>query len=203
MYIDQIQVETWLHENTLLLQWKNSAISNCWISARGANKLHPFSTSAELSETCVPKGCNFIDPQALIQELLNNFWYKCWAKWRSASKIALYIVKLYNKVLWASILHWLGNISKLPNQCKNIWKFFEAVSKLPNQCSTLPNQSKMLAHRVCASILHWLGRYLVTLDKKNPLWRLENYPINVKCLHIGYEQAFYIDWVIFILKATQ
>ena len=53
----------------------------------------------------------------------------------------------------------------------------------------------MLEHRVCASILHWLGRCLVTLDRKKPVWHLENYPINVKCLRIGYEQAFYIDWV--------
>ena len=52
----------------------------------------------------------------------------------------------------ASILHWLGNISKLPNQCKNICNIFFAF---------------------------------------------ENYPINVKCLHIGYVQAFYLDWVVF------
>ena len=28
-------------------KWKNSAIMNCSISARGAIKLHPFSTSAK------------------------------------------------------------------------------------------------------------------------------------------------------------
>ena len=34
---------------------KNSAIRNCWMSARGAIKLHPFCTSAAQSEACVLK----------------------------------------------------------------------------------------------------------------------------------------------------
>ena len=40
-------------------------IRNCWISVRGAIKMHRFSTSTERSKACVPKGCNFIAPQAL------------------------------------------------------------------------------------------------------------------------------------------
>ena len=46
----------------------SATIWNCWISARGAIKLHPFSTRAERSEARVPKGCNFIAPLALIQQ---------------------------------------------------------------------------------------------------------------------------------------
>ena len=87
----------------------------------------------------------------------------------------------------------MGNISKLPNQCQNISKFLKAISKLPNQCSKLPNQCKMLAHRVCASILHWLGSFHFFGIFYNKFWY---YPINVKCLSIGYVQAFYIDWVV-------
>ena len=48
---------------------KNGAIRNCCISARGAMKLHPFGTSAERSKAHVPKGCNFIAPQALFHQL--------------------------------------------------------------------------------------------------------------------------------------
>ena len=36
---------------------KNSAIRNCYISLRGAIKLHPFGTSAKQSEACMPKWC--------------------------------------------------------------------------------------------------------------------------------------------------
>ena len=50
-------------------KWENIAINNCWISARGAIELHPFGTSAKQSAACVPKTCNFIVPQALIQQL--------------------------------------------------------------------------------------------------------------------------------------
>ena len=99
------------------------------------------------------------------------------------------IFQFLNKVLWASISHWLGNISKLPNQCENILKIIFHFWKLPNQC-------EMLVHRVCASIPHWLGKYLVTLNPKNPLWHYENCPINVNCLQIGYEQAFHIYWEV-------
>ena len=125
--------------------------------------------------------------------------------------------------IWASILHGLGNISKLPNQCENILKFFFCSWKLPNQC-------KLLAHRVCASILHWLGSFQDLLGSFQycnlpnqckmlayTLWAsilhwLGNsqdarmaffysvlpdiYPINVKCLCIPYVQAFHIDWAI-------
>ena len=38
---------------------KNSAVRNCCISARGAIKLHPFGTSVERSEACMPKGVQF------------------------------------------------------------------------------------------------------------------------------------------------
>ena len=58
--------------------------------------------------------------------------------------------------------HWLGTFQIIP------WK--------------LPNQSEMLAHPPCASISHWLGRYLVTLNQEKPLWHFENCLINVKCL---------------------
>ena len=51
------------------VQEKNSAIRDCPISARGAIKSHPFGTSAEQSGVCVLKGCNFISPLALIQQL--------------------------------------------------------------------------------------------------------------------------------------
>ena len=50
-------------------KWKNSAIRNCWISARGAIKLHPSSTSAKLREAHMLKGCNFIAPCEPIQQL--------------------------------------------------------------------------------------------------------------------------------------
>ena len=36
--------------------WKNCAIRNCWISMIGAIELHPFSTSAKRSKTCVVTG---------------------------------------------------------------------------------------------------------------------------------------------------
>ena len=42
---------------------------------RGAIQLHPFGTSAEQSETRVPKMCNFIPPQALIQQLYNYYYF--------------------------------------------------------------------------------------------------------------------------------
>ena len=48
-------------------QSKNGAMRNCWISARGAIKLHHFSTSAERSKARVLNRCNFIAPQVLIQ----------------------------------------------------------------------------------------------------------------------------------------
>ena len=48
---------------------KNRAIRNCWISSRVEIKLHPFITSAKLSEAQVPKGYNFIAPQAPIQKM--------------------------------------------------------------------------------------------------------------------------------------
>ena len=51
------------------LYYKVLIIRNCWVSARGAKKLHPFGTRAELSEARVPKGCNFFAPQALTQQL--------------------------------------------------------------------------------------------------------------------------------------
>ena len=56
-------------KSKIKFQEQNSAIRNCCISARGAIKLHLFGTSAELSEACMPKGCNFIAPQVLIQQL--------------------------------------------------------------------------------------------------------------------------------------
>ena len=43
---------------------------NAGFSARGALKLHPFSTSAERSEARVLKGCNFNAPQALNPALI-------------------------------------------------------------------------------------------------------------------------------------
>ena len=52
---------------------KDSAITNCCISGIGAIKLHPFGTSAEQSEERLPKVCNFIAPQALIQQLVLYF----------------------------------------------------------------------------------------------------------------------------------
>ena len=83
--------------------------------------------------------------------------------------------------------HWLGTFQIIP------WK--------------LPNQSEMLAHPPCASISHWLGRYLVTLNQEKPLWHFENCLINVKCLRTPPVQAFHIDWVVLIdlvyLKTTQ
>jgi len=48
------------------LKMKKCAIKNCWISARGAIKLHHFDTTAEQIKAHVPKGCNFIAPQALF-----------------------------------------------------------------------------------------------------------------------------------------
>ena len=63
--------------------------------------------------------------------------------------------------LCASITHWLGSISKLPNQCENISIFFWPFWKLPNQCTELPNQCEMLAHPPCASISHWLGSFQI------------------------------------------
>ena len=51
------------------LKKNTCAIRNCCIRARGAIKLHPFGTSAERNEICVMKGCDFIAPQALIQQL--------------------------------------------------------------------------------------------------------------------------------------
>ena len=41
-------------------------LRNCWISARGAMKLHSFGTSAKRSASCMLKGYNFI---ALIQQM--------------------------------------------------------------------------------------------------------------------------------------
>ena len=42
--------------------------------ARRAITLHPFSTSAEQSEAPMQKGCNFITPQALIQQLYYQYF---------------------------------------------------------------------------------------------------------------------------------
>ena len=65
------------------------------------------------------------------------------------------------------------------------------------QYGNLPNQCKMLAHNLCASILHWLDSFqdarLAFFYPELP----DIYPINVKCLHTPYVQAFYIDWVKF------
>ena len=53
---------------------KNSAIRNCWISVRGAIKLHSFGTSAEQSEERIPNWYNFIAPQVLIQQLYYQYF---------------------------------------------------------------------------------------------------------------------------------
>ena len=50
-------------------------IRNCWISARGKIKLHCFDTSAERSEARMLKGCNFIAPQAFIQQLYYYYYF--------------------------------------------------------------------------------------------------------------------------------
>ena len=53
---------------TGLSKWKNiaitimSALRNCWISVRGAIKLHPFGTSAERIEAMCAKGVQFYCP---------------------------------------------------------------------------------------------------------------------------------------------
>ena len=100
-------------------------------------------------------------------------------------------IKIY--ILCASITHWLGSISKLPNQCENISIFFWPFWKLPNQCTELPNQCEMLAHPPCASISHWLGSFQKILGSFQVYQIYQNYPINVKCLHRGGAQAFHID----------
>ena len=91
--------------------------------------------------------------------------------------------------LCASISHWLGNISKLPNQCENTSKNIFHSWKLPNQC-------EMLAHRVYTSISHWLGSFQNLLGSFQDYQIYQNYLINVNCLCIPYVQAFHIDWAI-------
>ena len=46
------------------------AIRNCWISAIGAIKQHPFGTPASLYSGTCAKRCNFIVPLTLIQQFL-------------------------------------------------------------------------------------------------------------------------------------
>ena len=48
------------NKNIVGLKWKNSAIRNCWMSVRGAKKLHTFGTHAE--------GVQFYSPRTLIQQ---------------------------------------------------------------------------------------------------------------------------------------
>ena len=57
-------------------KWKNIAIRNCWISVRGAIKLHPYGTSAEQIEACILEWCNFIPPQALSISIIEFFYSK-------------------------------------------------------------------------------------------------------------------------------
>ena len=94
-------------------KWENIAINNCWISARGAIELHPFGTSAKQSAACVPKTCNFIVPQALIQQFYYLYFILSLNSRAifdiSAERSEAYllkgcikncsIIKLYNKVL--------------------------------------------------------------------------------------------------------
>ena len=93
----------------------------------------------------------------------------------------------------ASITHWLGSISKLPNQCENITKFSRHFQNCPINVRKLPNQCEMLAHPPCASISHWLGSFQKILGSFQVYQIYQNYPINVKCLHRGGAQAFHID----------
>ena len=61
-------------------KWENGAISNCCISVRWAIKLHTFGSSAEqMQGTHMPngKGCNFIPPQALIQQFIFSTLFYC------------------------------------------------------------------------------------------------------------------------------
>ena len=70
----------------------------------------------------------------------------------------LFLIFYFTKYsLCASITHWLGSISKLPNQCENITKFSRHFQNCPINVRKLPNQCEMLAHPPCASISHWLG----------------------------------------------
>ena len=121
-------------------KWKNIAIRNCWISARGAIILHPFGASAERSKACMPKGCNFIAPQALIQHCYLIILYFIPELYRaifdtSANRSETHalkgciknfsIVKLYNKVLI---------INNVCTKCCVIWRLksmlFEIFSSL-------------------------------------------------------------------------
>ena len=96
-------------------------------------------------------------------------------------------------IICASITHWLGSISKLPNQCENITKFSRHFQNCPINVRKLPNQCEMLAHPPCASISHWLGSFQKILGSFQVYQIYQNYPINVKCLHRGGAQAFHID----------
>ena len=123
--------------------------------------------------------------------------------WSSLSYMAINIllhcpvgrifVKLQIIYLCASITHWLGSISKLPNQCENITKFSRHFQNCPINVRKLPNQCEMLAHPPCASISHWLGSFQKILGSFQVYQIYQNYPINVKCLHRGGAQAFHID----------
>ena len=75
-------------------KWKKSAARNCWISARGTIKLHPFSTSSEWSDACMLKGCNCIIRTIFYGLTIEQFLIQVPSEvkhtcWRGASKIVL------------------------------------------------------------------------------------------------------------------
>ena len=128
--------------------------------------------------------------QKSVNSVVNHF--HIYTFWRSKLFI---IATWWNclKFLCASITHWLGSISKLPNQCENITKFSRQFQNCPINVRKLPNQCEMLAHPPCASISHWLGSFQKILGSFQVYQIYQNYPINVKCLHRGGAQAFHID----------
>ena len=95
------------HSTTVLQKWKNNVIRNCWISARGALKLHPFGISKSrenwdtnakvvwfyLSSSTYPvivlPISNLFYCLTIVQFLIQMPSEVSHACWKGASKIAL------------------------------------------------------------------------------------------------------------------
>ena len=91
------------------------------------------------------------------------------------------------------ITHWLGRISKLPNQCEKFQKYLRNFKTAQSMYGNYPINVKCLqqAFHIDWDIFTKFQKYLRNFKTAQSMYG--NYPINVKCL----QQAFHIDWDIF------
>ena len=92
------------------------------------------------------------------------------------------------------ITHWLGRISKLPNQCEKFQKYLRNFKTAQSMYGNYPINVKCLqqAFHIDWDIFTKIQKYLRNFKTAQSMYG--NYPINVKCL----QQAFHIDWVVYL-----